>query len=78
MDGNPVEPRLQAAFAVKTFHPAKDFLTPIALAIFPNAVTPAIFLMASPQFSQDMGSATTNFLVTAVTYPRDTAIPSNR
>jgi hypothetical protein len=44
--------------------------------MFPNAVTPAIFRMASPQFSQDMGAATTNLAVTAVTCPRDTAIPS--
>jgi hypothetical protein len=49
---------------------------PIALAMFPNAVTPATLLMASPQFSQDMGPATTTFNVTAVIYPGDTAVPS--
>jgi hypothetical protein len=42
--------------------------------MFPNAVTPATLLMATPQSSQDMDAVTTNSAVTAVIYPGDTAI----
>jgi hypothetical protein len=56
---------------------ASSALTPIAVAMFPNAVTPATLLMASPQFSQDMGAATTTFSGNGSNLPKVTAIPSN-
>jgi hypothetical protein len=40
------------------------------VAMFPNAVTPATLLMASPQFSQDMGAATTTFSGNGSNVPR--------